>query len=147
MSSRDESAAGTLARHRRELDAHFEILKTVREYLAIDAAESSSTAAAIAELRAEIRAVANRVEALTRSVGANGGEHSIRAVPPAVGFDLVVVDVESDEPELLGSYLRTVEDVVEYVNADNLVRSAPADCVKVATVRELPRILREAART
>lgn len=147
MSSGDVAVTRALDRHRRELDATFGTLKAMRDHAHVVAENSVAVAATIAELRAEIRAVANRVEALTRSVGANGGEHSLRAVPPAVGFDLVVVDVESDEPELLGSYLRTVEDVVEYVNADNLVRSAPADCVKVATVRELPRILREAART
>lgn len=46
-----------------------------------------------------------------------------------------VYDLESDgPPELLGEYIRTDEDVVEYRRPDGSVGIAPEDCVTVAVV-------------
>jgi hypothetical protein len=43
----------------------------------------------------------------------------------------VVVDIESDPPQVLGTYSRTGEEVVAYVRADGVYTTAPADCVVV----------------
>ena len=46
---------------------------------------------------------------------------------------LIVVNNETEEPTLLGTYVDSIEDVVRY-SVDGAVHSAPADCVTVVRV-------------
>lgn len=46
----------------------------------------------------------------------------------------IVVNMESDEPELLGTYAETDECVVWYITSDGHYRHAPDDCVRVVKV-------------
>lgn len=47
----------------------------------------------------------------------------------------IVFNAETDAyPELLGTYVETVEDTVAYVDTSGLLRHAPEDCVYVKKV-------------
>jgi len=85
----------------------------------------------LAALRRELRALAVTVEALTLEVVADAGGHSV-AVRKALGPEaFLVVNVEADPPELVGTYRRTVQNSVEYRDELGHIRHAPADCVRV----------------
>lgn len=47
----------------------------------------------------------------------------------------VVFDVESDPPQVLGTYVDTDEDTVLYERTDGAVDMAPDDCVLVVAVQ------------
>lgn len=47
----------------------------------------------------------------------------------------IVLDVTEDEPQLLGSYTETVEDTIGWKSTAGVVHQAPADCVRVVTLR------------
>jgi hypothetical protein len=137
----------SLDQHRRELDATYAALDAIREHAHAAAALDRTTWAAIAELRDELRAVTNRVEALTRAVDA-ASRRGIGAALPVDLDELVVVNLEGEPlPEVVGVYLDTVEDGVRYWASDGRTVAAPVDCVRVMSRRELRETRRKAGRS
>lgn len=131
---------------RDSLGLQLEALTTVRDYMRADLDESRRTWEAIAELRDELHALSNRVETLTRGLLDDGREHSRRAGLREVVEPLVVVSMEGDLPEVVGTYLRTAEDAVWYLSSVGVQTFAPADCVRIVRRDELDELRRQAAR-
>jgi hypothetical protein len=137
-------ATDSLDQHRRELDATLAALQAVRDHAYAEHATIVRQEAELLALRSDLSALANRVEALTRAVGIDNGDHARRADWLEAGIVSVVVNMEAERPELVGVYLGTVEDTVEYLAADGLIRRAPYDCVRIVQRRELAELLAEA---
>lgn len=133
MSPRASHPSPELRALQHQLGLQLEALGSVREYLVLDLDDSRKTWEAIAELRDELHALANRVENLTRRLADDGREHSRRVVRAALAEPLVVVNLESEPPAIIGNYLGTREDTVDYVDPERGISHAPADCVAIYT--------------
>lgn len=76
-----EPAATSSQPHRAELDAIIAALTSIRDYATADAADSTNLWAAIGELQDDVRALSNRVGALTESLRGRDLLHSVRVDP------------------------------------------------------------------
>lgn len=123
----------TLEQHRRELDATFELLVALRSVgdksLEVDRALGRQ----IAELREELRALSNRIEAIARRDLDDNARHSMRADLRLGTDSLVVVDLEPDPPVTLGALLVTGDETVGYVDADGVTRTIARDRVALVS--------------
>lgn len=136
-----------LDQHRRELDATFEALKSVRATLEVDAAVIGDVIAELAALGQRVARLEGLVAALDAPVELDAGRHSRGVGAAIVSEPFVVVNMESDEREVVGTYLRTVEDVVEYRDELGNVRHAPVDCVEVTGPNRLAELRRNGAQS
>jgi hypothetical protein len=110
-------------------------------------ARATRQEAELGELRAELAALSNRVESLTRAAGLDAGRHSIKVAAKPAASPFVVFDTEADPPAYLGGYRRTIEDIVEYDRPDGTVGEAPEDHVRVVAIRTVAEFLHEAAKS
>lgn len=69
-----------LDQHRRELDATYAALRAVRDAFAAVEVVTARHEGELAGVREELRALSNRVEALTRAIGADDAIASRRVV-------------------------------------------------------------------
>lgn len=136
-----------LDQHRRELDATFEALKSVRATLEVDAAIIGDVIAELAALGRRVAELEGVVAVLQAPVELDAGRHSRGVGAALVSEPFVVVNMESDEREVVGTYLRTVEDTVEYRDELGHVCHAPEDCVEVVGRTRLAELRRNGAKS
>jgi hypothetical protein len=129
----------SLDQHRRELDLYFAALETTRDYMAADVEADRVLRALLAALQAELVELRRRVEAVEAELRPEAGRHSVGVGSVLAPEAFAVVNEEADPPEIVGTYLRSDEDVVHYLSPVGVQTFAPEDCVRV-----LPRSRAEA---
>lgn len=95
----------------------------------------------LAALRQAVVELAGRVSSLERALGPDEALGSRSVASALVSEPYYVVNAEADPREVIGSYMRTVEDVVEYRDGDGMVRRAPEDCVIIVGPNRLASVL------
>lgn len=123
----------TLEQHRRELDATFELLVALRSVGDKSLEVDRELGRQIAELRSELRALSNRIEAIARRDLDDNARHSMRADLRLGTDSLVVVDLEPDPHVTLGALLVTGDETVGYVDGDGVTRTIARDRVALVS--------------
>lgn len=131
----------TLAQHRRELDATLAALVAVREHAEREHDLLGGIVEELAELRRRVERVEELLAAAAAPVELDVGRHSRGVGAVLVSEPFKVVNLEASPPEVIGTYLRTVEDTVEYRDAAGELRHAPDDCVAVVGPNTLVEVL------
>ena len=135
-----------LEQHRRELDATYEVLAGLRTVAEHELDDGVAQWRAIAELRDGLRALSNRVGALTLSLADDNTRHSVGAEQRFVGASLLVVNLEADPPIVLGSLVEAGDETVSYSEAGDIRRVVARDTVALVSPTAAARLTRRVGR-